>query len=454
MKIKKISFSYYKNITLDIFSKISDKTGSILLTSGNSLHKYGRFDIIVSDPISTLITKKKITKIYKNKKIKISKLNPFDILKKEINSYKIKTEFNKELPFQGGALGIFSYDLVINFENIQKKKGKKEINFPDMFIGIYLWAIIIDHFKKKATLISYENIRERKKWIEKQKNKNKEIKIIKSWTNNMSKKEYFEKFKKIKNYINKGECYQINLSKKFKIKYSGNEWDAFCKLNKINQAPFSAFIRLKKNTVLSFSPERFILLKKNIIQSRPIKGTISRLKNKKKDKNQIKLLKNSKKNQAENLMIVDLIRNDIGKIAIPGTVLVPELFLVESFPSVHHLVSTITAKIKKKYKPTDLLKKCFPGGSITGAPKLRAIEIIEEIEPDRRNGYCGSIGYISFCENMDTNINIRCMITENKNMYCWGGGGIVSDSIFEEEYQEILNKLNKILPILKKYKIY
>lgn len=451
MNIKKTYFSYYKNITSDIFEKISNKTGSILLSSGNSLHKYGRFDIIVSDPVTTLTTKKKITKIYKNKKIKISQLNPFDLVKKEMNYFKIKTKFNKELPFQGGALGIFSYDLITNLKNIQNK-NKQEINFPDMFIGIYLWSIIIDHLKKKVTLISYEDIEKRKQWIKKQKNKKKEINIIGTWTNNMSKEKYFQKFNKIKNYIKKGDCYQINLAKRFEIKYSGDEFNAFYKLNKINQSPFSAFIRLKKNAVLSFSPERFISLKKNIIQSRPIKGTILKSKYKKKDKNQIKKLKKSEKNQAENLMIVDLTRNDIGKIAIPGTVMVPELFLIESFPSVHHLISTITAKLKKKYKPTDLLKKCFPGGSITGAPKLRAIEIIEELEPDRRNGYCGSIGYISFCGTMDTNINIRSMITENNKMYCWGGGGIVSDSLFEEEYQEILNKLNKILPVLEKKK--
>lgn len=447
MKAEKINLLYYKNITFDIFKKISNKNYSMLLSSGNNTHQYGRFDIIVSDPKTIILTNEKITKIYKNKKIKTSKLNPFDIVKKEINFFKIKPKFNEELPFQGGALGIFSYDLIINLKKI-KKKLKKKLRFPNMAIGIYLWSIIIDHFKKKATLISYEDIKKRKKWLETQNYKPIKTKIIKPWKSNMSKNEYFKKFKKIKKYLKNGECYQINLSKRFHIKYNGDEWNIFCKLNEINQAPFSSFIRLKKNTILSFSPERFILLKKNIIQSRPIKGTIPRSKNKEKDKKQIKILKKSKKNKAENIMIVDLIRNDIGKTAIPGTISVPELFSIESFSNVHHLVSTITAKLKKKYEATDLLKKCFPGGSITGAPKLRAIEIIEEIEPHRRYGYCGSIGYISFCGNMDTNINIRSILTENKKIYCWGGGGIVSDSLPKEEYEEILNKLNKILPVL------
>ncbi|GAM75481.1 para-aminobenzoate synthase [Vibrio ishigakensis] len=148
-------------------------------------------------------------------------------------------------------------------------------------------------------------------------------------------------------------------------------------------------------------------------------------------------------------MIVDLLRNDIGRVCAPGSVKVPNLFDVESFPAVHHLVSTITGDLDNKHDVYDLLRACFPGGSITGAPKVRAMQIIEELEPHRRNVYCGSIGYISRCGNMDTSITIRTLITQQDSIYAWAGGGLVADSVAEDEYQETLDKLGKILPILK-----
>lgn len=184
------------------------------------------------------------------------------------------------------------------------------------------------------------------------------------------------------------------------------------------------------------------------IQTRPIKGTLPRLEDKQEDLIQAEKLANSPKDRAENLMIVDLLRNDIGRVAVPGSVKVPELFVVEAFPAVHHLVSTITATLAAPYTATDLLRASFPGGSITGAPKIRAMQIIEELEPHRRHGYCGAIGYISFCGKMDTNITIRTLLTDKKRIYCWAGGGIVADSQADKEYQETFDKLRLILPLL------
>ena len=196
------------------------------------------------------------------------------------------------------------------------------------------------------------------------------------------------------------------------------------------------------------SPERFIFLQDGDIQTRPIKGTLPRLENEQDDLAQVEKLANSTKDRAENVMIVDLLRNDIGRVAQPGSVNVPELFAVESFPAVHHLVSTVCAKLDAQYCAADLLRACFPGGSITGAPKIRAMEIIEELEPHRRHGYCGAIGYISFCGNMDSNITIRTLLTYKKQIYCWAGGGIVADSQADREYQETFDKLSLILPVL------
>ncbi|CAA2930102.1 Aminodeoxychorismate synthase component 1 [Arsenophonus endosymbiont of Bemisia tabaci Q2] len=201
--------------------------------------------------------------------------------------------------------------------------------------------------------------------------------------------------------------------------------------------------------MLSVSPERFLWLNDNSIQTRPIKGTLPRLTDAQKDQKQIKRLQLSTKDRTENVMIVDLLRNDIGEVAIPGTLSVPELFMVESFPAIHHLFSTIVAQLPSSYHPTNLLKACFPGGSITGAPKIRSMEIIDEFEPHRRHTYCGAISYISFCGTMDTNISIRTLLTENQNLYCWAGGRIVADSTAEKEYQETFDKLSRILLVLK-----
>lgn len=450
MKPEMISIPYKKNIAINIFKKISHKMWSMLLHSGKSYHKYNRFDIIVSDPSITLITKNNITKIKSKNRNITSTRNPFDLVKEEIKNININYAFNNDIPFQGGALGIWGYDLIRYIEKIPKISENK-LYCPDMAIGIYLWSLIVDHKKEIVTLISNKDIKKRYKWLKKhEKIKSDNFQILKSWKSNMTKEEYYYKFEKIQKHLKNGNCYQVNLSQRFQNKYIGNEFDAFLTLNKQNKAPFSSFIRLEKNCIISLSPERFISLKKHNIQTRPIKGSIKRIKNHNEDKKQIKLLKSSKKNLAENIMIVDLMRNDIGKIAIPGSIKVSKLCSVESFKSIHHMVSSIIGKLPKKYHALDLLKTCFPGGSITGAPKIASIKIIEKLEPQRRHTYCGSIGYISFCGTMDTNINIRSLLTENKNIYCWGGGGIIYDSLKKEEYKEIFYKLSKILPFLKK----
>jgi para-aminobenzoate synthetase component 1 len=220
------------------------------------------------------------------------------------------------------------------------------------------------------------------------------------------------------------------------------------KLEQYNSAPFSGFIRLEDCAILSVSPERFLELKNNTIETKPIKGTRPRSEQAQIDAEYANDLANAEKDQAENLMIVDLLRNDIGRVAKPGTVHVPKLFDIESFPAVHHLVSTIRAELDDQYHATDLLRACFPGGSITGAPKVRAMQIIEELEPHRRSAYCGSIGYISRHGRMDTSITIRTLVAEDKTLYAWAGGGVVADSDCKSEYQETLDKLSRILPVL------
>nr|WP_309546054.1 aminodeoxychorismate synthase component 1 [Providencia rettgeri] len=449
MVIKKIQLPYSPNAAIDYFTPLAHLPWAMLLHSGNAKHSHNRFDIIVADPIATLTTYQlKTTITEQNHASLVSESDPFKLLQGLLDKYQPKRQEETECPFNGGALGLWSYDLGRRIEKLPEI-STAELQFPDMAVGIYLWALIVDHHDKTTTLISYDDADARLAWLNNQKRPRKnKFQLTSAWQSNMSEEAYHHNIARIHEYLRNGDCYQINLAQRFKAKYKGDEWNAFLALLDRNGAPFSSFIRLPENAVISISPERFIFLQDGDIQTRPIKGTLPRLDNEQDDLAQVAKLSNSVKDRAENLMIVDLLRNDIGRVAKPGTVSVPELFAVEAFPAVHHLVSTVTAKLDSQYRATDLLRACFPGGSITGAPKVRAMEIIEELEPHRRHGYCGAIGYISFNGNMDSNITIRTLLTYKKQVYCWAGGGIVADSQADKEYQETFDKLSLILPLL------
>jgi len=275
--------------------------------------------------------------------------------------------------------------------------------------------------------------------------------LLSDWSSNFSEQQYADAFNRIQSYILEGDCYQVNLAQRFTAKCSGSSWAAYCQLSEANKAPFSAFINTGEATILSLSPERFIKLENGKVETRPIKGTRPRGYTHEQDQ----LLKNelihSSKDQAENLMIVDLMRNDLGKICEPGSIDVTELFSLESFDSVHHLVSTIVGDLDENENAFTLLTNCFPGGSITGAPKIRAMNIIDELEPHRRSYYCGSIGYVDRSGNIDCSISIRTLVRKENNLYCWAGGGLVSESVLQQEYQETFDKVSCILPVLSNH---
>jgi para-aminobenzoate synthetase component 1 len=264
----------------------------------------------------------------------------------------------------------------------------------------------------------------------------------------MSRAEYDTAFNTIQGYIQAGDCYQINLAQRFSTDYRGEPWAAYLRLRKAAAAPFSAFIKTADSSLMSLSPERFIQSRNQRVNTAPIKGTIGRGRNRKEDEAMAQQLLNSTKDRAENLMIVDLLRNDLGKSCLPGTIEVDELFELQSFETVHHLVSSISGQLRDGIDPLDLLSSCFPGGSITGAPKIRAMEIIEELEPHRRSAYCGAIGYISCDGQMDTNIAIRSLVCNGQRIHCWAGGGIVADSNADSEYRECMTKIEKLLAVL------
>jgi para-aminobenzoate synthetase component 1 len=432
------------------FKALSDRPWAMILHSGLSDNPYSRFDIMVAEPRATLITREKKTQITRDGVVKISDNCPLTLLQNTLDSYGLSCDPQVDYPFCGGALGLLGYDLGRHFETLPEQ-AEKSLHTPDMAVGIYDWALIADNQLQRLTLVSWDDIHHRLAYLDAL-NKSvtrKPFHLTSAWLSNMSREQYGVKFNKIQEYLHSGDCYQVNLAQRFSASYQGDEWQAFEKLNQANRAPFSAFLRLPDSAILSLSPERFVRLQDKQIQTRPIKGTLPRLADPQADREQALKLAASPKDQAENLMIVDLLRNDIGRVAQPGSVKVPELFVVEPFAAVHHLVSTITAVLPDSLNACDLLRATFPGGSITGAPKVRAMEIIEELEPQRRNAWCGSIIYISFCGNMDSNITIRTLIAEQGTLYCSAGGGIVADSDESAEYQETFDKVNRILPLLE-----
>lgn len=445
------SLPYTPTTLLELFAPLAQQPWAMLLHSGFAEHSHNRFDILVAAPKVTLTTRGQITEICRGMEEQQSQEDPFQLLQQQLEQQNQHPAANTDLPFQGGALGLFGYDLGRRVEKLPQM-AQADIALPDMAVGIYDWALIADHHKKTLTLLSYEDVEQRWQWLcSQQSEPQQDFTLTSRWQANMTRQQYGEKFQRIQQYLRSGDCYQINLAQRFSADYQGDEWQAFQQLNASNRAPFSAFLRLPDNAVLSVSPERFLWLENQQIQTRPIKGTLPRLADAEQDAQQAQRLADSAKDRAENLMIVDLLRNDIGRVAEPGSVKVPELFVVEPFPAVHHLVSTITALLPERTPATELLRACFPGGSITGAPKVRAMEIIEELEPQRRNAYCGSIGYISACGTMDTNITIRTLFTESGRIYCSAGGGIVADSQEQAEYQETFDKVGRILPQLGEF---
>ena len=449
MIVETLSLKYTPDALTQRFARIAHLPWAMLLSSGNADHADNRFDILTADPRVTLTTRGLLTTVCQGDQVIDTPGCPLQLVQQQCDALGIKPTSNANLPFQGGALGLFGYDLGRRFEPLPAI-AEADLNTPDMAVGIYDWALIADHHLHSLTLIALNDLQARLAWLEKWPERAAlPFSLTSSWQSNLSYDDYAKRFHAVQAYIQAGDCYQVNFAQRFQASYQGDEWQAFCTLNHANRAPFSAFLRLPDSAILSLSPERFLALDQGVIETRPIKGTRPRMDDPAADRQQAEQLAASEKDRAENLMIVDLLRNDIGRVALPGSVSVPELFIVEPFPAVHHLVSTIRATLPNTLHATDLLRACFPGGSITGAPKIRAMQIIDELEPQRRNAWCGSIGYLSLCGRMDTSIAIRTLIAEAQQLYCSAGGGLVADSELDAEYQETFHKVSRILPTLE-----
>ena len=451
---------------LDYFAVVADLPYAMLLDSAAPDHVNSRYDILVCQPLATLEAFGRHCIWQLDGQQHQGEQNPF--LQLKTLQAAVLPEVPAAacaLPFCGGALGYIGYDAGRTIEPMPEL-AEHDIGLPDLAFGMYAWALVLDKQLKQLWYVDCRGDAKngwltQHQWflqrsaakaaqIQQSELPNLHFSLTCAWQANLTQSEYFAQFAQIQQYLQSGDCYQINLAQRFSAQYQGDEWQAYLALRKTNAAPFSAFLRLTKGVVLSMSPERFIELKQRIVETKPIKGTKPRFADPILDQQSAAALQLSPKDRAENVMIVDLLRNDLGKVCKTGSVKVPALFSIESFPAVHHLVSTIVGELADEIQAADLLKAAFPGGSITGAPKIRAMQIIEELEPCRRSVYCGAIGYISQHGHMDTNIAIRTLVCAEQQIHCWAGGGIVADSNAASEYQETFDKVARILPVLTK----
>jgi para-aminobenzoate synthetase component 1 len=435
------------------FRAFRDRPWAVFLDSGHGSGFAGRYDILAAEPSVTLTTRGATTEIRSRGGSTLSRRDPLELIAEALGD---RTEPVGDLPFAGGAIGYFGYDLGRRFEGI-RPLAARDIDVPELAIGIYDWAVVVDHQERRAWLAAQdralESARDWERVIEgvnaRAPRSRQPFRVVSPIRASFDRAGYARAFARVQDHIRDGDCYQINLTQRFEARAQGDSWQAYERLRRTNPAPYSAYLDLPFAQVLCSSPERFLTLRGDHVETKPIKGTRPRAADAARDAALAADLAESAKDRAENVMIVDLLRNDLGKCCVAGSVRAEPLFAIESFASVHHLVSTVTGQLAPGQRAVDLIRACFPGGSITGAPKHRAMQIIEALEPQRRSVYCGCIGYLGFDGGMDLNIAIRTLLSTPERIYAWAGGGIVADSAVESEYQESLDKAAALLAILE-----
>jgi len=380
-------------------------------------------------------------------------------------------------PFQGGAAGYLGYDWGATLERVPRPRYD-DYALPDVLLGLYDWVIAWDHPAGRAWVISTgipergtartdraarrltfvkERLTDRRigGWADSNSTANRlsapsyPVPGVPGVRSNFTREGYLDAVARVIEYIFAGDIFQANLSQRLEAPLAGTPLDLYRRLRRRNPAPFAAFLDCGDVVIASSSPERFLRVHDGRqVETRPIKGTRPRGVGPEHDAALALALAESDKDRAENVMIVDLLRNDLSRVCRPGTVRVPELFAIEHYATVHHMVSTVVGELAPEHDGVDLLRAAFPGGSITGAPKVRAMQIIAELEPTARGAYCGAIGYVSVTGALDTNIVIRTYLVRGRDVYFQVGGGIVADSDPEQEYRETLDKARGLVAAL------
>lgn len=448
MKTKICKLDFYRK-SEDIFEQYKYEPMAIFLDSSLE-NQLGRYSIIGLKPY--LILKETDGIFYKNDKPQEETFEQG--IQKYLNKY--KEENPTDLPLISGALGYFSYDYGRKFEEINSRHPKK-LQIPEALFAFYDVLIIEDKAEKTLYITARgeaENAESVIKTLKQEIEKCASVKIPlrhkeqAEFHPNFTKEEYKTAVDNMIRYIIEGDIYIANMTQQLTVDSKKSPYDVYRYLRTYNPAPFGGFFQCGDFQIISASPERFLKINKNSIETRPIKGTRKRGETEEEDIFLREELRNSSKDRSELLMIVDLERNDLNHVCIPGSVKVTEHFAIETYATVFHLVTTIVGILKENVNKHDLLKAVFPGGSITGAPKIRAMEIIDELEHDRRNLYTGSLGYFSFDGNCDFNIIIRTAVYQDHRYYLGVGGGITCESDLEFEYEETLQKAKAILEAL------
>jgi para-aminobenzoate synthetase component I len=443
-----------------LFKELQNSPYSFFLDSAIGREKLGKFSFLGSEPF--LVFKSKggaITLEWNDGRKESLRSNPFLALKELFQRFTVlPTPARKDgIPFVAGGVGYFGYDMKGFIEKLPDI-AKDDLFLPDCVIGFYDTVLVFDHMKGKYYLAGaeFKGIRTGARSKLKAALSSKRTDVSKEYSagaeeglrSNFTKAGYMKAVEKAKEYIEKGDIYQVNLSQRFEADLKSEPYELYLRLRDVSPAPFAAYLNFEDVVIISSSPERFLMKNGSYIETRPIKGTSPRSSDPLADEfNEVSLQK-SYKDRAEHIMIVDLERNDLGRICEYGSVKPTEFIILEKYSTVFHLVSTVSGRLKKSIGPVDCLTAAFPGGSITGAPKVRSMEVIEELEPVKRSLYTGAIGYISFDGNMDTSIVIRTIIVKGDKLYFQVGGGIVADSDPEKEYYETLDKAEGIMRAL------
>ncbi len=444
----------------------------VLLDSSSANSHSGRYSYLAADPFLMVRSRGRRVELVGPAGRTVVEADPFELLRSLMSRYHLPRRPGLP-PLLGGAVGYFGYDLGRLLESLPATNPVDE-TLPELDVGFYDWVLAADHSSGEGWLIATglpagtetaarARLAEIEARLETPVEPPKEPEGSEEvgggspprFRSNVRRGDYLEAVRHAKEYIAAGDVYQVNLSHRLEAKVEhpsdgcgGRAWPLYERLRAVSPVPHGAYLDLGDVVVLSASPERFLRLDGERVETRPIKGTRPRGKTPDEDEVMRTGLHSSEKDRAENLMIVDLLRNDLGKVCRVGSVRVPELFGLEGYSFVWHLVSTVTGELRPELGAVDLLKACFPGGSVTGCPKIRAMEIIEELEPLRRGVYCGAIGYLSFTGTMDTSIVIRTLVLSGDRMHLQVGGAVVADSDPESEYAETLAKGRAVLNAL------
>ena len=418
------------------------KDESFLLESVEGTKKTARYSFIGFDPVFSFRSKGHEVR-FNGTREKCE--DPYEYLRREF--YDFSAEPVDFLPFSGGMVGYFSYDIVRFFERLPELR-KDELNLPDAHFIIPSQVVCFDHINRKAYLISHRMERDVEGLINSYRDEEHEELTIGRLRTNMKSPAFEDAVEQAKEYIRAGDIFQSVISRRTEATFKGNEFDMYRILRQVNPSPYLFYIDFDESKVFGSSPEMLVRLENSVLTTRPLAGTRPRSKDPEEDEKLKVSMLLDEKERAEHIMLVDLHRNDMGRVSEYGSVKVDELMGCEKYSHVQHIVSNVTSKLRKDRDCFDALRSCFPAGTVSGAPKIRAMEIIEELEMTRRGPYAGAVGYFDFCGNMDFAITIRSIFTKGNKAYLQAGAGIVADSVPENEFIETENKMGAMMSVL------